>query len=151
NYLINKYGTMNVSNIVTYGTLSAKMAARDVGRVLGFSEDELKLISGIIPSTLDATLNDAFIRKKFKRLQKSNQKYKVLKEVDLKKKGLKRHTSTLAAGVLLSRRKLTDVVRIHFQDEHVLSQWPMIDVEAAGLLKNDLLGLKNLSLIRYMV
>ena len=151
NYLINKYGTMNVSNIVTYGTLSAKMAARDVGRVLGFSEDELKLISGIIPSTLDATLSDAFNSKKFKTLEASNEKYKVLKEVALKIEGLPRHTSTHAAGVLLSRRKLTDDVPILFQDEHVLSQWPMKDVEAAGLLKIDLLGLKNLSLIRYMV
>src|SRR5699024_12713495 len=92
-------------------------------RVLGFSEDELKLISGIIPSTLDATLNDAFNSKKFKTLEASNEKYKVLKEVALKIEGLPRHTSTHAAGVLLSRRKLTDDVPILFQDEHVLSQW----------------------------
>lgn len=150
-YLIEKYGTMNVSNIVTYGTLSAKMAARDVGRVLGFTEDELKLISGIIPSSLDATLSEVFSSKQFKTLEASNEKYKVLKEVALKIEGLPRHTSTHAAGVLLSRRKLTDDVPIIFQDQHVLSQWPMKDVEACGLLKIDLLGLKNLSLIRYMV
>ena len=150
-YLIEKYGQMQVGNIVTYGTLSAKMAARDVGRVLGFTEDELKLMSNLIPSELNATLNQAFDTDRFKQLEENDSKYKVLKEVALKIEGLPRHTSTHAAGMVLSSKKLTDSVPIIFVDQHVMTQWPMKDVESAGLLKIDLLGLKNLSLIRYMI
>ena len=150
-YLIETYGQMQVGNIVTYGTLSAKMAARDVGRVLGFTEDELKLISNLIPSELNAKLKEAFDTDRFKQLEESDNKYKVLREVALKVEGLPRHTSTHAAGMVLSSKKLTDSVPIIFVDDHVLTQWPMKDVEAAGLLKIDLLGLKNLSLIRYMI
>ncbi|MHC0552218.1 hypothetical protein [Salinicoccus sp. CNSTN-B1] len=69
-YLIEKYGTMNVAHIVTYGTLSAKMAARDVGRVLGFKEDELKMISGLIPETPGRNSRRLFRKMRSGRFQK---------------------------------------------------------------------------------
>src|SRR5699024_3659644 len=67
-YLIEKYGDMRVANIITYGTLSAKMAARDVGRVFGFTDDELKMISNLVPDEAGASLEDAFSSKQFNTL-----------------------------------------------------------------------------------
>lgn len=150
-YLIEKYGAMNVSNIITYGTLSAKMAARDVGRVLGFTEEELKLISSIIPDAPGVSLDRAFSTDSYRSLMETDDKYKIYAEICMKIEGLPRHASTHAAGVLLSERPLTEVVPVIFTDGHTLSQWTMTEVESAGLLKIDVLGLRNLSLIRYMV
>ncbi len=150
-YLIGKYGAMNVSHIITYGTLSAKMAARDVGRVLGFSEEELRLISSLIPDAPGTTLENAFSTDSYRSLQETDDKYKTYAEICMKIEGLPRHSSTHAAGVLLSENPLTDVVPVIFSDGHTLSQWTMTEVESAGLLKIDVLGLRNLSLIRYMV
>jgi DNA polymerase-3 subunit alpha len=150
-YLIDKYGRMNVSNIITYGTLSAKMAARDVGRVLNFSDEELKYIAGIIGPELNVTLDKAFNSDTFKRLMSGDDKYKLYKEICLSVEGLPRHASTHAAGVLVSETKLTENIPIMFTEGHTISQWPMNEVEGAGLLKIDVLGLRNLSLIRRMV
>ena len=150
-YLIKQYGDMQVANIITYGTLSAKMAARDVGRVFGFSDDELKLLSNLVPDEPNASLSDAFESRRFNTLLEADDKYKTFMDITLKIEGLPRHTSTHAAGLLLSSETLTNSVPVIFSEGHVMSQWPMKDVEAAGLLKIDLLGLKNLSLIRYMV
>lgn len=151
NYLIEKYGDMKVSNIITYGTLSAKMAARDVGRVLGFTDDELKLVSNLVADEPNAKLVDAFNSDRFNTLLEADSKYRTFRDITLKIEGLPRHTSTHAAGLLLSHESLTENIPVIFSEGHVMSQWPMKDVEAAGLLKIDLLGLKNLSLIRYMV
>lgn len=150
-YLMGKYGAMNVSHIITYGTLSAKMAARDVGRVFGFSDEELKLISNLIPDTPGVTLEDVFESDKFQSLVATNDKYRTFAEICIKIEGLPRHSSTHAAGVLLSEDTLTKVVPVIFQEGRALSQWTMTEVEAAGLLKIDVLGLRNLSLIRYMI
>ena len=150
-YLIDKYGTMNVAHIITYGTLSAKMAARDVGRVLEFTDEELKLVSGIIPDGPGVTLEKAFASDNFRTLMEADDKYRVFMDICMKVEGLPRHSSTHAAGVLLSESPLTDVVPVIFSDGHTLSQWTMTEVESAGLLKIDVLGLRNLSLIRHMV
>lgn len=150
-YLIDKYGRMNVANIVTYGTLSAKMAARDVGRVINFNEDELKMMSNLIPNGPNVSLDALFQSAQFQRLKESDAKYQVYEDVCRRVEGLPRHTSTHAAGVLLSEEKLTETIPVMFSEGHTLSQWPMTEVEEAGLLKIDVLGLRNLSLIRYMV
>ncbi len=150
-YLIEKYGQMNVSNIITYGTLSAKMAARDVGRVLKFSDEELKYIANIIGPELNVTLGKAFSGEAFKRLMDGDDKYRLYKDICLSVEGLPRHASTHAAGVLVSEAKLTENIPIMFTEGHTISQWPMNEVEGAGLLKIDVLGLRNLSLIRRMV
>ena len=150
-YLIGKYGAMNVSHIITYGTLSAKMAARDVGRVLGFTEEELKLMASIIPDGPGVKLEKTFSTDSFLSLSKTDDKYETYADICMKIEGLPRHSSTHAAGVLLSENTLTEVVPVIFPDGHTLSQWTMTEVESAGLLKIDVLGLRNLSLIRYMV
>ncbi|MCG7332203.1 DNA polymerase III subunit alpha [Salinicoccus roseus] len=150
-YLIEKYGEMNVAHIVTYGTLSAKMAARDVGRVLGFSDDELKMISNIIPDTPGTRLEEAFATDAFQSLVEADERYSLYASMCRKIEGLPRHTSTHAAGVLLSEDRLTDNVPVIFSEGHTLSQWPMNEVEGSGLLKIDILGLRNLSLLKNMV
>lgn len=150
-YLIEKYGEMNVAHIVTYGTLSAKMAARDVGRVLGFSNDELKMISNIIPEAPGTRLEEAFATDAFQSLVEADERYGVYAAMCRKIEGLPRHTSTHAAGVLLSEDRLTDNVPVIFSEGHTLSQWPMNEVEGSGLLKIDILGLRNLSLLKNMV
>ena len=150
-YLIDKYGGMNVSNIVTYGTLSAKMAARDVGRVLNFTEEELKMISNLIPNGPNVSLEALTHSEQFERLKAHDSNYRIYEDICLRIEGLPRHTSTHAAGVLLSEEKLTETIPVMFSEGHTLSQWPMTEVEAAGLLKIDVLGLRNLSLIRYMM
>ncbi|MFA7744981.1 DNA polymerase III subunit alpha [Salinicoccus roseus] len=150
-YLIEKYGEMNVAHIVTYGTLSAKMAARDVGRVLGFSDDELKMISNIIPDAPGTRLEEAFATDAFQSLVAADERYSLYAAMCRKIEGLPRHTSTHAAGVLLSEDRLTDNVPVIFSEGHTLSQWPMNEVEDSGLLKIDILGLRNLSLLKNMV
>src|SRR5699024_7445793 len=150
-YLIDKYGTMNGTHMVTYGTLSAKMAARGVGRVLGITAEELKLVSGIIPDGPGVSLEKAFSSDNFHALMETDNKYRVFRDICMKIEGLPRHYSTHAAGVLLRESPLTDVVPVIFPDGHTLSQWTMTEVESAGLLKIDVLGLRNLSLIKYMV
>ncbi|WP_271401395.1 DNA polymerase III subunit alpha [Salinicoccus roseus] len=150
-YLIEKYGEMNVAHIVTYGTLSAKMAARDVGRVLGFSDDELKMISNIIPEAPGTRLEEAFATDAFQSLVEADERYSLYASMCRKIEGLPRHTSTHAAGVLLSEDRLTDNVPVIFSEGHTLSQWPMNEVEGSGLLKIDILGLRNLSLLKNMV
>src|SRR5699024_5760619 len=138
-YLIDKYGTMNVAHMITYGTLSAKMAARAVGRVLGLTDEELKLVSGIIPDGPGVTLEKAFSSDNFHALMETDNKYRVFRDICMKIEGLPRHSSTHAAGVLLSESPLTDVVPVIFPDGHTLSQWTMTEVESAGLLKIDVL------------
>src|SRR5699024_7791343 len=127
-YLIEKYGDMRVANIITYGTLSAKMAARDVGRVFGFSDDELKLVSNLVPDEPNASLEDAFSSSRFNTLLEADRKYKTFMDITLKIEGLPRHTSTHAAGLLLSSETLTNSVPVIFSEGHVMSQWPMKDV-----------------------
>ncbi|GAA3724275.1 DNA polymerase III subunit alpha [Salinicoccus jeotgali] len=150
-YLIEKYGTMNVAHIVTYGTLSAKMAARDVGRVLGFKDDELKMISGLIPETPGAKLQEAFQKDAFRSLSEADPKYVTYASLCKRIEGLPRHTSTHAAGILLSAERLTENIPVTFSDGHTLSQWTMNEVEPSGLLKIDVLGLRNLTLLKFMV
>lgn len=152
-YVVEKYGMQYTSQIITFGTLSAKAVARDVARVLGFSMEDLKVISSLIPSKPGTTLSMT--------LSTLNQwigedplKQKWL-EIALKLEGLHRNASTHAAGVVLSPIPLPDIVPIEKgSDQIYITQWPMQEVEEIGLLKMDFLGLKNLSIldhIRYMI
>lgn len=152
-YVVEKYGMQYTSQIITFGTLSAKAVARDVARVLGFTMDDLKVISSLIPSKPGTTLSMT--------LSTLNQwigedplKQKWL-EIALKLEGLHRNASTHAAGVVLSPKPLPDIVPIEKGSEQIyITQWPMQEVEEIGLLKMDFLGLKNLSIldhIRYLI
>lgn len=148
-YVHDKYGHTHVSQIITFGTLAAKQALRDVGRVFGMAPYEINSLSKLVPSVLKITLDDAV--KQSQKLQNwiaDSSKNKLLFEIAHQIEGLPRHYSTHAAGVVLSAQNLSDVVPLQSgSDELLLTQYPKDTVEALGLLKMDFLGLRNLSIM----
>ncbi|MBU8916724.1 DNA polymerase III subunit alpha [Bacillus sp. FJAT-29953] len=148
-YVAQKYGELHVAQIATFGTLAAKAALRDVGRVFGLNTKELDYMSRLIPSRPGLTLKDAY--KESEGLRKFIQETPLnsrLFNTALKLEGLPRHTSTHAAGVVISEKPLIDLIPIQQgSGEIFLTQFSMEYLEELGLLKMDFLGLRNLSLI----
>ncbi|MGM0920884.1 MAG: DNA polymerase III subunit alpha [Bacillota bacterium] len=148
-YVAEKYGSMHVAQIVTFGTLAAKASLRDVGRVMGASAKEADVLAKLIPSKPGTTLKQAYSESKdLQNLLSESDLYKKIYETAMKIEGLPRHTSTHAAGVVLSSEPLTDIIPI--QEGHngiYLTQFSMDYLEDLGLLKMDFLGLRNLTLI----
>lgn len=148
-YVSNKYGKEHVAQIVTFGTLAARASIRDVGRVLGLASTEIDRLAKVIPSRPGISLEQALQESALlqKELKENNEARKVF-TIALKIEGLPRHTSTHAAGVVISDSPLTESVPL--QEGHggvMLTQYPMDILEELGLLKMDFLGLRNLSLI----
>jgi DNA polymerase III subunit alpha len=152
-YVANKYGKLHVAQIITFGTLAAKAAIRDVGRVMGASPKETEVLSKLIPSRPGITLQEAFKESQaLQKLMTENELNKRIYETALKIEGLPRHTSTHAAGVVLSNQPLTNIVPIQEGQQDVyLTQYSMDYLEDLGLLKMDFLGLRNLSLIENII
>lgn len=149
NYVAKKYGKNYVSQIITFGTLSAKAVAREVARVFGFESSTLEAISSFIPNKLGITLKEAYAQsEKLREFIQTEEIRKKWFQVALALEGLPRNASTHAAGVVLSPIPLVDVVPIQMgHDDMYLTQWPMKEVEQVGLLKMDFLGLRNLTII----
>lgn len=152
-YVVEKYGELHVAQIITFGTLAAKAAIRDVGRVFGLNAKELDRLSKMIPSRLGVSLKEAYKESEqlrtFVNESKLNRK---LFETALKLEGLPRHTSTHAAGVVISEEPLINVIPIQSgHDKVYLTQYSMEHLEDIGLLKMDFLGLRNLSLIEAII
>jgi len=148
-YVAAKYGELHVAQIATFGTLAAKAAVRDVGRVFGLNTKELDRLSRLVPSRLGITLKDAISESDgLKEFIKETSKNKRILETAMKLEGLPRHTSTHAAGVVISEQPLTNIVPIQTgQSKVFLTQYSMDHLEELGLLKMDFLGLRNLTLI----
>lgn len=148
-YVSKKYGKEHVAQIVTFGTLAARASIRDVGRVLGVTATVVDRLAKVIPARPGITLQQAL--KESAVLQNElnqNSEARKLFTIALKIEGLPRHTSTHAAGVVISDSPLTDSVPL--QEGHggvMLTQYPMEILEEIGLLKMDFLGLRNLTLI----
>ncbi|TLS39131.1 DNA polymerase III subunit alpha [Pseudalkalibacillus caeni] len=149
-YVQQKYGEDHVAQIVTFGTLAARAAVRDVGRVMSGDQQVINSLSKAIPSRPGVTLKKApeeSLQLK-NLLDKSSQAREIFSIARLIE-GLPRHTSTHAAGVVISAAPLTDNVPLQEGHDSVsLTQYPMEDLEEIGLLKMDFLGLRNLSLIQ---
>ncbi|MEC1155054.1 DNA polymerase III subunit alpha [Cytobacillus horneckiae] len=148
-YVAKKYGKQHVAQIITFGTMAAKAVLRDVGRAFGLNPKELDQLSKTIPNRLGVTLNDAMKEstplREFMNQSEINRK---LCETALKLEGLPRHSSTHAAGVVISEQPLVQVIPVLEGHEDVyLTQYTMEHLEDVGLLKMDFLGLRNLSLI----
>jgi DNA polymerase III subunit alpha len=149
NYVYQKYGENHVAQIITFGTLAAKAALRDIGKVIGIPIKQIDSIAKQISSRPNFTIDDAIRETPF--LQRQLNESEELKEwFDLAKRveGIPRHASTHAAGIVISRDPLTDKVPV--QKGHydvLLTQYPMTILEEIGLLKMDFLGLRNLSFI----
>jgi DNA polymerase-3 subunit alpha len=148
-YVAKKYGKAHVAQIITFGTLAAKAAIRDVARVLGASQKEVDLLAKLIPSKPGITLREAYEESASlrERISQSVLAKKIF-DIAVKVEGLPRHSSTHAAGVVISEKPLTEMIPI--QEGHhdiYLTQFSMEHLEDVGLLKMDFLGLRNLTLI----
>lgn len=148
-YVAQKYGAQYVAQIITFGTLSAKAVARDVARMFSFTPEMLDVISKAIPPKNGITLEEAYRQstalQQFVHANDTHEKWFVVaKQLE----GLPRNASTHAAGVVLSPKPLVELIPIEQGHEGIyLTQWPMQEVEAAGLLKMDFLGLRNLTIL----
>lgn len=148
-YVAGKYGELHVAQIITFGTLAAKAALRDVGRVFGLNPKELDQLSKHVPSQLGIGLQAALQESDgLRKFVSENSFHEKLFKTALKLEGLPRHTSTHAAGVVISEEPLVNVIPIQTGHQNVfLTQYSMEYLEDVGLLKMDFLGLRNLSLI----
>lgn len=153
-YVKEKYGEANVAQIGTFGTLAARAAIKDVGRALGIPLPEVNRITGMIPEELGITLEKALTQSEdLKNAYNQEPDVKELVDFALKIEGLARNVGTHAAAVVISDKPLTEYVpltKVSGKDD-VITQWSMGDVEAAGLLKMDFLGLRNLTILRIAI
>ncbi|MCA0986333.1 DNA polymerase III subunit alpha [Guptibacillus algicola] len=147
-YVHKKYGHNHVAQIVTFGTLAAKAAIRDVGKVLEVDTKLLDAMSKAIPSQPGITLKEAKEEStELKKVLANSEECMRVFEIASTIEGLPRHTSTHAAGVVISAAPLTNYVPLQEGHHISLTQFPMNDLEEIGLLKMDFLGLRNLTLI----
>ena len=153
-YVANKYGRDKVAHIITFGTMAAKAAIRDVGRALEMPYGDVDRIARLIPNELDATIDGA-VRSVRAIRESVNRDPQVADLVELARQleGQVRHASTHAAGVVIADEPLTEYVPLYRPpsgpgaDHLVATQYAMHDVEAIGLLKMDFLGLRTLTLV----
>jgi DNA polymerase-3 subunit alpha len=152
-YLSKKYGQEHVAQITTFGTMAAKAAVRDVGRVLQIPLPEVDKVAKLIPNELGITLNKALeIAPELKQLYDTESWVKELIELAKEVEGLPRHASTHAAGVVLSKDELINYLPVQKSSDGIITtQFPMGVVEEIGLLKLDVLGLRTLTVIGQVV
>jgi DNA polymerase III subunit alpha len=150
NYVVDKYGKDHVAQIITFGTLGAKAAIRDVGRVLEIPYAEVDRVAKLVPNQLNVTLQQAIDQEpKLRELIETDTRVKELMGIARSLEGLARHASTHAAGVVISEGPLTDHVPLYKgANDEIVTQYSMGDVEKIGLVKFDFLGLKTLTMIK---
>ncbi|MCK8817910.1 DNA polymerase III subunit alpha [Natroniella sulfidigena] len=147
-YVTEKYGADKVAQIITFGTMAAKGAVRDVGRVLGISYDKTDKVAKAIPNSLGITLKDALEESdELQKLYNSDSEVKELIDYSQRIEGLKRHASTHAAGVVITKEELTNYTPLYQSKGEVTTQYDMDTLEQLGLLKMDFLGLRTLTVI----
>jgi DNA polymerase-3 subunit alpha len=149
-YVADKYGRDRVSQIITYGTLAAKAVVRDVGRVLGMSYGFVDRIAKLIPFELGITLTDALAKEpQLARLYETEDEVRNLIDLARSLEGLTRNAGTHAGGVVIAPSALTDFAPLYCEEgaTSVVTQFDKDDVEAAGLVKFDFLGLRTLTII----
>lgn len=148
-YVSKKYGNDKVAQIITFGTMAARAAVRDVGRALGIPYAQVDTIAKMIPWEPNITIEKALkMESRIKELMKSDEDIKKLIETASSLEGLARHASTHAAGIVLSRKSLTDYVPLQKTAEgETCTQYAMAELEELGLLKMDFLGLRTLTVI----
>ncbi|MFQ5741506.1 MAG: DNA polymerase III subunit alpha, partial [Acidobacteriota bacterium] len=148
-YVTRKYGRDNVSQIITFGTMAARGAIRDVGRSLNIPYSDVDRIAKLVPQEPNATLGKAL--KEVRELQEaasSDPRFKQLISVAQRLEGLARHASTHAAGVVIAPRPLIEMIPLYKSNkDEIMTQFPMTDLERLGLLKMDFLALTTLTVI----
>ncbi|CAI3708159.1 DNA polymerase III subunit alpha [Clostridium neonatale] len=147
-YVVDKYGKECVSQIITFGTMAARLCIRDVGRAMNYSYTEVDKIAKMIPTMLGITIEKALdINPELKAAYDGDERVKNLIDVSMDLEGLPRHSSTHAAGVVIASKPLVEYVPLQKNDEMVVTQFGMTTLEELGLLKMDFLGLRTLTVM----
>jgi DNA polymerase III subunit alpha len=148
-YVRHKYGSENVAQIITFGTMMAKAAIRDVARVMGFTYGDADRIAKLVPFDLNITIEQA-LRQEPELMQMYKTDSRVTELIDIASvlEGVTRHASTHAAGVVISEKGLSNYIPLFkSSDDQISTGYPMGSLEKIGLLKMDFLGLKTLTVI----
>lgn len=147
-YVSRKYGEDHVVQIVTFGTMKAKAAIRDVGRVLNFPYAEVDNIAKQVPFDIKMTLDKALVLSKgLSDLYNGDERVRELVDMARKIEGMPRNASTHAAGVVITKRPVYEYVPLATNDGQPVTQYTMTTIEELGLLKMDFLGLRNLTVL----
>ncbi len=148
-YVMRKYGADHVAQIVTFGTMAARGAIRDVGRALNFTFAETDVVAKLVPTTPHITLKDALGQSpRLREMYDGDPRVRELIDTAMRLEGMPRNTSTHAAGVVITANPVRTYVPLSRNDDTIVTQYTMNTVQEMGLLKMDFLGLRNLTVIR---
>ncbi|HYK51180.1 MAG TPA: DNA polymerase III subunit alpha [Terriglobales bacterium] len=149
NYVTNKYGRENVAQIITFGTMAAKAAIKDVGRAMGVLYSEVDRIAKMVPTTLNIKLEDAIRESQaLQQAYESDAQVRELLDTAKKLEGMVRNAGVHAAGVVISPRPLNELVPLHkTKNDEIVTAFDMVAIEKLGLLKMDFLGLTTLTIL----
>lgn len=148
-YVVEKYGSDNVSQIITFGTMAPRACIRDVGRAMNYSYAEVDRIAKMIPTVIGITINKALeMNAELNSLYEDDIRVEALIDIAKALEGLPRHSSTHAAGVVIASQPLVSYVPLQKNEEMIVTQFPMGTLEELGLLKMDFLGLRTLTVMR---
>lgn len=151
-YVIEKYGEDHVAQIITFGTMAARAAIKDVGRALAMPYADVDRVSKMIPTELGITIEKALhMNQELKRAYEQEESTKYLIDMSKRLEGLPRHASTHAAGVVICRDAVMEYVPLNSNDGAVTTQYTMNTLEELGILKMDFLGLRTLTVIQNAV
>ena len=147
-YVVRKYGEDRVAQIISFGTMAARGAIRDVGRALAIPYADVDVIAKLVPMELNMTIENALkISGDLRKLYTEDEQTKRLLDVAMSIEGMPRHSTMHAAGVVITDNPVFDYVPLSKNDDNVVTQFPMTTLEELGLLKMDFLGLRNLTVI----
>ncbi len=148
-YVIGKYGEDRVAQIITFGTMAARAAIRDVGRALNIPYGKVDFIAKQVPMEIGMTIEKALeVNSELAKIHQEEEEVNSLIEIAKSVEGLPRHASTHAAGVVISNRPVVEHVPLYMHNDCITTQYPMGILEELGLLKMDFLGLRTLTVIR---
>ena len=147
-YVKERYGTEHVAQIITFGTLAARAAVRDAGRVLGMSYRDVDEVAKAIPHALGITIKDALASKELKEKYDASEDVRRLLDISMAIEGIPRHASTHAAGVVITEYPVSHYVPLSVSGEAIVTQYDMDAVGELGLVKFDFLGLRYLTILK---
>ena len=148
-YVYRKYGADHVAQIVTFGTMAARGAIRDVGRALNFTFAETDVVAKLVPAGPHVTLKSALEESpRFREMYNGDERIKKLIDTAMRLEGMPRNSSTHAAGVVITANPVCSYVPLSKNDDTIVTQYTMTTIEELGLLKMDFLGLRNLTVIQ---
>lgn len=151
-YVTQKYGSDKVAQIITFGTMAARAAIKDVGRALDVPYADADRISKMIPSELNMTIDKALVMNpELKNEYENDEDTRKLIDMSRKLEGLPRHASTHAAGVVICGKPVVDYVPLYMSDKGASTQFTMTTLEELGILKMDFLGLRTLTVVENAV